>query len=132
MEYNFTTIIFDLINAAIIFFCGYQYRNITLVKDIKKVTTELNQKLTETKSSEPQVVVKDIKTLSHEIHGGIHYFFLENSNTFVAQGQSLQDAAKHYTKLVGRDVLGCFLHSESKVKYCFVNDECMEYVDEQQ
>lgn len=130
MDSNLITIFFDLLNAVIIFFCGYQYRNITLLRDVKKVTLALNEKLADNSCEDPQVVVKDVKSLKHEIHDSTHYFFLEDTNTFVGQGQSLQDAAKHYTKLVGRDVLGCFLHSESKVKYCFVNDECMEYVDE--
>lgn len=129
---------FDIIFAIVVpfaaFWGGYIYRDFLLFKDLRRVAKQLDDtlsnKLKETIPNHPGVTVNEIKKLKHEIHYGVHYFFVENNNQFVCQGQSLIEAAKNYTLAVGKDNLGVFNHSEQNKEYCFVNSECLEFINE--
>lgn len=66
--------------------------------------------------------------LIHEINEGIHYFYTENTNQFVCQGITLLDAANHYTTVSGIDSLGVFVNLENQKIFCFLNNQCMEFV----
>lgn len=69
--------------------------------------------------------IKEYRRLNHEIINGIHYFYLADCNMFVAQGTTLEDAAKHFTYNQGNDRLGYWKHVDDK-SYCFINNTCME------
>lgn len=123
-----------LILPFIAFYSGYLYRDIQLIKDMQDVAKNLDEtlsnKIKETAPNHPNVTVRDIKKLKHEIHNEVHYFFIEKDDQFICQGQSLVEAAKNYTKAVGRDNLGVFKHLEQNKEYCFVNSECLEFINE--
>lgn len=130
-------IIFDIILSLlpiVAFYAGYIYRDILLFRDMNRVAENLDKALTtkikEATPNHPNVTVKDIRKLKHEIHNGTHYFFIEKDDQFVCQGQSLVEAAKNYTLIVGKDNLGVFKHLEQDKEYCFVNSECLEFINE--
>jgi hypothetical protein len=113
------------------FVAGYLYREMKLIKELIEVNKKLEHEVKKTKEQVLDVGVKDICKLNHEILDGVHYFYLDADSTFVAQGRTLNDAAQHYTVVQGRDIIGWFMHMELNKKYCFVNNECMEFLDEQ-
>jgi hypothetical protein len=130
-------IIFDIIGnliPVIAFGAGYIYRDFLLIKEMKEIANSLNQnveqKLKKIVSDDQTLNIKDINSLKHEIISGVHYFFLESDDTFVCQGISLNEAAINYTLKNGSDILGHFQHPELKKSYCFVNKQCMEFVNE--
>jgi hypothetical protein len=113
------------------FGAGYVYRDFQLFRELIAANKQLEGELKKTNDQMLDIGVKNICKLKHETLNGIHYFYTEKDDTFVAQGQTLAEAAKHYTISQGRDILGWFNHVEQGKKYCFVNNECMEFVDEQ-
>lgn len=130
-------IIFDILIGLlpiVAFFSGYVYRDVLLFKDMKRVSENLDKalsdKIKEAAPNHPNVTVKDIRKLKHEIHNGVHYFFVDKDDQFVCQGQSLVEAAKNYTIVSGKDNLGVFNHLEQNKEYCFVNSECLEFINE--
>lgn len=129
----FETIIF-IIGPIVAFFAGYIYRETLLLKDLVNVSNKLNQEISkEIKKSVPNnsdLVVKDIKHLKHEIIDDIHYFFVEKDNTFACQGKTLTEAAINYTFAQGKDILGHFTHFDQNKNYCFVNNQCLEFINE--
>lgn len=120
--------------SVIAFVAGYVYRSVILMKDLVRVSKELDNKLTDKikslNHSSDTVTVRDIKKLKHEIINDVHYFFVENDNQFVCQGTTLGEAAKNYTMAAGIDTLGVFNHLEQNKEYCFVNNECLEFINE--
>lgn len=116
------------------FFAGYIYRDFLLVKDLTRVSKQLDEtlsnKIKETAPNHPNVTVRDIKKLKHEIHNDVHYFFVEKDDQFICQGPTLIEAAKNYTSAAGKDNLGVFKHLEQNKEYCFVNNECLEFINE--
>ena len=125
---------YDLLTSLLpilAFSAGYIYRDFQLFRQLKQVGRQLESELKKTNDQLLDVGVKNICKLRHETLNGVHYFYTERDDTFVAQGQNLTEAAKHYTVSQGRDVLGWFKHVEQGKNYCFVNNECMEFLDEQ-
>lgn len=102
------------------FVIGYIYKQLT---DFQQKI--IMQKLQEKKPDADTLGIKSYKQLKHEIVGDVHYFYLAEDDTFVAQGRSLEEAAKHFTYNQGEDNLGYWKHSDNK-DYCFVNSEYME------
>ena len=125
-----TDLIFYLL-PFLSFFAGYIYRDFQLFKQLTAANHKLEDELKKTNQQLLDIGVKNIYKLKHEILNDVHYFYTEKDNAFVAQGQTLGDAAKNYTVTQGRDILGWFKHNELDKKYCFVNNECMEFLDEQ-
>lgn len=122
--------------APIIFFAfGYIYREIILVKDMLRITKNLDKKIVQeikrNMVKEGDVTIKKIKKLKHEIIDGIHYFYAEKDNSFACQGITLDVAAENYSVVNGKDTLGYFQHPELQKEYCFINGQCVEVVDEQ-
>lgn len=113
------------------FGAGYIYRDFQLFRELRQVGSQLEGELKKTNDELLDIGVKNICKLRHETLDGIHYFYTEKDHTFVAQGQTLAEAAKHYTVSQGRDIVGWFKHVEQGKNYCFVNNECMEFLDEQ-
>lgn len=130
-------IILDFIGQlvpVIAFGAGYIYRDFLLFKEMKEVANNMNQnldqKLKKTTSDDQTLNIKNVNSLKHEIINGVHYFFLESDNTFVCQGITLHEAAINYTLTNGVDILGHFQHPELKKRYCFVNNQCLEFVND--
>jgi hypothetical protein len=123
----------------IAFVAGYVYRDFQFFrtmsqmpdKDLIKLQSNLQVELKKINQELNSLGVKNVYKLKHEIVSDVHYFFTENDDTFVGQGKTLEDAAAHYTKLQGKDVLGWFTHIQQNKNYCFVNDKCMEFEHEQ-
>lgn len=113
------------------FGCGYIYRDFQLFRKFEWHKLKLQEELDKTNEELNSLGVKNVYKLKHEILNGVHYFFTEKDDTFVAQGRTLEDAATHYTKLQGKDILGWFTHTDLKKNFCFVNDKCMEFEHEQ-
>jgi len=130
-------IIFFIISnliPVIAFVAGYVYRDFLLIKEMTEIATSLNQnvdqKLKKIVPDDQALNIKDINSLKHEIINGVHYFFLESDDTFVCQGISLHEAAINYTLKNGSDIIGHFQHPELEKRYCFVNKQCLEFVNE--
>lgn len=123
-------IILEILSPVIAFVAGYVYREITLAHQIIKQKHKLQGELNVVNKGLEEAGIKEIMPLRHEIINGVHYFYTVNDNKFVGQGSSLREAAVHYSGVIGSGVLGCFSHTEDGTKYCFVNGECMEYVNE--
>lgn len=117
--------------VIILAFCaGYIYREIKLIKELVAINSGLKKELQKQDDSVGELGLRDITKLKHEIISGIHYFYEETGDTFVAQGKTLEEAAKHYTSLKGKDILGWFQHPELNKNFCFVNNQCMEFRNE--
>jgi hypothetical protein len=80
-------------------------------------------------SNKPEIVEEvDFQKLIHEINSEIHYFYDERNKQFICQGATLSDAANNYTKIQGIDKLGVFVNLENQKIFCFLNNQCMEFV----
>lgn len=123
--------ILSSIMIPIAFFAGYMYREVKLLSQLATAKTAPNVKLQEADNALAELGVKDVKQLKHETIDDLHYFFTENNTTFVGQGKTLEEAAKHYEKLQGKDMLGWFKHNQQEKNYCFVNGKCLEFHHEQ-
>lgn len=122
-------IMFVLLGIAI----GYIYREIVFLKEIVNLVNKLNRKVQEEihlSTNDKKVAVKQVKKLKHEIINDVNYFFLDENNTFIGQGRTLPEAALQCYVSLGNDVMGFFVHADSEQKFCFVNKECLELVDE--
>ena len=115
----------DLILLIIGGIAGYVYREIILFKDLVKITKHLNKKLHEEHVMENKISIREIKNLKHEIVNEIHYFYSADAK-FVCQGSTLENAAKNFTMICGKDNSGCFTHFQLNKKMYFINDECVE------
>lgn len=119
--------IIDIISIIGAFFLGYMYREFILIKDLMKVSKNLQEKVIQRKEAEESMNIKQMHKLKHEVVNDIHYFYLEETNNFVCQGETLEDAAKHYTLSQGKDTLGWFFHQQTNTILCFNDDQCMEF-----
>lgn len=80
--------------------------------------------------NDAEMPVSSVVKLKHEVVNDVHYFFTAEGDKFVAQGKTLEEAALHYTKESGADSVGFFKHVTQQKMFCFVDNKCMDYVDE--
>jgi hypothetical protein len=80
--------------------------------------------------NDPSMAVSKITKLKHEVVNDVHYFFTVDDDKFVAQGFTLEEAAIHYSKESGKESVGFFVHATQQKMLCFVDNKCMDYIDE--
>lgn len=123
--------ILQILVVVVAFWVGYIYREFKFIKELIEINSKMRIELLKQENQVKSLGLRDITKLKHEVIDNINYFFEELSNTFVAQGATLEEAAKHYTSVNGADICGWFTHAESNRRYCFVNNKCMEFKNEQ-
>lgn len=116
-------LIFILV-AVIGFFTGYILREVIMVRDLLRVRTNLNA-IAQAKQTEQ----RRVKTLKHEVITDVHYFYLEEDQSFICQGPSLDEAAFAFTQVQGKNQLGVFKSAENGKFYVFANNKCLEWGD---
>lgn len=123
-----------IIFPIVCFMAGYVYRETLLFRDMMRVAKNLDRQLAEEIKKNipdnPNITVKKIRKLKHEIINDVHYFFTEKDDTFICQGSTLEIAAENYCATQGKDSLGYFKHPELDREYCFVNCQCVEVANE--
>lgn len=96
------------------------------IKNNPKLSEMLVHRDIESKEDD-NLSIKEMHKLKHEVVNDIHYFYLEENNGFVCQGNTLAEAAQNYTLSKGKDTLGWFVHVETNSILCFNDNQCMEF-----
>ena len=108
------------------FIAGYLYREFILVKDLLKISKnfEKNFVVGPTPDSPPTT---EIQRLRYETVDGVNYWYNESDNTFVCQGSTFEEAAKHWTLTQGPVAIGFFIDKKTDTVLCFANNSCTEF-----
>lgn len=108
--------------AIVGFVVGYIYREGLFIRDAIKVAENFRKVSFEEAASH-------VNSLKHEIINSIHYFYRHSDNTFVCQGETLDQAATAFCKTLGSDQYAIFQSIEDQKFYMFTNNKCLEYSD---
>lgn len=81
---------------------------------------KLEERDIQTESTSEQNNIQEIK---HEIYEDIHYFY-DSDDNFICQGSSLDEAAKNYSYMNGKNFIGLFVNKQDNKNMCFFDNEC--------
>jgi hypothetical protein len=114
-----------LILAVIMAICwagGYFYAHYSMLHNVKQFYNSVNNKIaqTETTDNASEDIVRDGIMLVHEHINNVHYFFDKESNAFVCQGASLDDAAGAFCRLDAK-LVAMFKNIIDNQYYCFID-----------
>lgn len=109
-----------LVYTVVIFGCGYWYSQYRTLQLQIRALRALKQRLENIKANTVAGVI-----LTHEIVNNVHYFYRKEDDTFICQGNTLEEAATRYSEL-NKDSSGCFVHSIDGKLYCFLNGKVLE------
>ena len=109
-----------LVYTVVIFGCGYWYSQYRTLQVQIRALRALKERLTELKEKTIAGIL-----LTHEIVNNVHYFYSKEDDTFICQGNTLEEAATRYSEL-NKDSSGCFVHSVDGKLYCFFNGKVLE------
>lgn len=113
----------EILTILAVFAAGYFVCYISILRSIGRRLLEEQHRLQTTK--QPTIINNMVK-LKHEVVDGINYFYEEDTDNFVVQGTTLDDAAKNYTLTEGADSLGIFYSKQDKKSYCFYKGKLMD------
>jgi ribosomal protein L31 len=123
----------DLFSIAIVaytaFQFGYWYRGMRIMQEMSKQIHRTNTIITKLSSENVNEMMEgvnesakllDLTVLKHEVIDGKHFFYTSNTDTFMAQGSTLEEAAQQYAK--NNSTVGCVADpSGKKDSYFIVN-----------
>jgi hypothetical protein len=123
----------DLFSIAIVsymaFQLGYWYRGIRILEEMSKQLHRTNSIITKLSSVNVNEMMEGVNesakllnltVLKHEVIDGKHFFYTTNTDTFMAQGNTLEEAAQQYAK--NNSTVGCVADpSGKKDSYFIVN-----------
>lgn len=113
----------DILITLAVFAAGYLVCYISILRSIGRRLLE--QRHAEEIKKNMKVINHTVK-LKHEVIDGVNYFYEDSTDNFIAQGTTLDDAAKNYTMSAGPDSLGVFYSKQDKKAYCFYNGKLMD------
>ena len=110
---------------VVVFYAGVAYREWILMRDIKRVLSNLNNVQLKAIEDRFQDIerkigsVKPVSTLKHEVINNTHYFFYED-DSFACQGTTIEEAAQVFKTATNNEQVAEFVDTRDQKTYYFV------------
>ena len=133
MELFIATLLLFVVVAWMSFQIGYWYRGVRILQEMSKQLSAIAQKNRQivdnlasgdedkmTLGLTDAAKVLNLTVLKYEVIDGRHFFYTKDTDTFVAQGDTLEEAALQYGK--NHKNIGCVADVTGKTDSYFIID----------